>query len=184
MREADNSREQQARRRSHEITRGRYHMGQISHGLAGSTLSNPAKNLVCQCDGRVIRLSKGGKLPMKRSNRRRRNHHNRGNRDSHGSLCNRGNHRSHARQAVRHLWPTLCFPCRTHRRSPDSHRRFLLHQALPGDPVQRSATVLHRRSGRPQRMRRQSLRTSNRRPLAPVRISSLAFSSKSVSPVT
>jgi hypothetical protein len=167
-----------------KVTSGEGHMRRRSHGLAGSTLSNPAKNLVCQCDGRVIRLSKSGKLPTKRSNRRRRNHHSHGNRGNHGSLCNRGNHRSHARQLARHSWPTLCSPCRTHRTSPGSHRRFLLHPALPGDPVQRSATVLHRRSARPLQMRHQSLRTSIRRLPAPVRISLLAFSSKSVSPVT
>jgi hypothetical protein len=44
--------------------------------------------------------------------------------------------------------------------------------------------VLRRRLARPLLMRRQSLRTSTRRPPAPARISSLAFSSKSVSPVT
>lgn len=155
-----------------------------SHGLAGSTLSNPARNLDYQRDGRVIRLSKSGKLPTKRSNRRRRNHHNRGSHGNLCSLCNRGNHRSHAMQPARRSWPTLCSPCRTRKTSPGSHRRFLLHQASPGDPVQRSATVLHRRSARPLLMRRQSLRTLTRRPPAPVRISSLAFSSKSVSPET
>jgi hypothetical protein len=156
------------------------------HGLAGSTLSNPARNLVCQCDGRVIRLSKSGKLPTTRSNRRRKrgNQRNRGRHGNQRSLYNRGNHRSHARQPARRSWPTLCSPCRTHRTSPDSHRRFLLHPALPGDPVQRSAIVLRRRLARPLLMRRQSLRTSTRRPPAPARISSLASSSKSVSPVT
>ena len=162
------------------------HMRPAPHGLAGSTLSNPARNLVCQCDRKEIRLSKSGKLPTKRSNRRR-NHRNRGNQRNRGklcSLCNRGNHRSRARQLARRSWPTLCSPCRTHRTSPGSHRRFLLHPALPGDPVQRSATVLRRQSARLLLMRRQSSRTSTQRPPAPVRISSLAFSSKSVSPVT
>jgi hypothetical protein len=44
--------------------------------------------------------------------------------------------------------------------------------------------VLRRQSARLLLMRRQSSRTSTQRPPAPVRISSLAFSSKSVSPET
>ena len=149
--------------------------------MAGSTLSNPARNLVCQRNGSAVRISSSGSRPTKHSKRRNpgiRNHDNHGN---HRSLCNR---RSHARQPVRRPWPTRCSPCRTHRTSPGSHRRFLLHQALPDDPAQRSAIVLHRRSARPQLKRRQPLRTSTRRLPAPAQISSLAFSSKSVSPVT
>jgi hypothetical protein len=89
------------------------------HGLAGSTMSNPANNELLTQSERGL-LSRGGKLPKTDSrNRNRRSRH---------SLCNPGNpgrrspdspgsRRSHVLPA-RRSWPPPRVPCRRHRTSP------------------------------------------------------------------
>lgn len=95
---------------------------QRRHGLAGSTLSIPAKmTCVCQRNRKAVWSSRCGKHPTTNSNRNRRIrriHHSLCNPDNLCSLRNRGSRRNLG-LPVPCPEAILCFPCRKHRTSPD-----------------------------------------------------------------